>query len=65
MDKIKSAILKNWKTTLIGIAGGVPTIIHAYSVGGKTEAIMGIAILLIGLLSKDHDTTGIGTTSHK
>lgn len=61
----------NWKTTLAGLVAGIPTvvaaIVTAYQAGqfnGESfgEIALGIGMILVGALSKDHDTTG-GTPS--
>lgn len=47
--------MRNWKTTLIGLVGGLLT---AYSAGGLHDlkaAIPGAVLAIIGLFSKDFD----------
>lgn len=60
-------MITNWKTTLAGLAAGIPVgidaLVQAYNAGafnGKTGAQLAaaIGIVLIGLFSKDHDVTG-------
>jgi len=59
--------MKNWKTTVGGIIAGaalaVDPLVQAYNSGaftGKSGAqlIAAIAVVLIGVYSKDHDVTG-------
>ena len=62
---------KSWKTSLAGLLAGLPVaidaLIQAYNAGaftGKTgtQLLISIGIILIGLLSKDHNVTGTTPT---
>ncbi len=55
----------SWKTTTAGIVGGLVPIIDAASttvLQGKplnwTEIGIGVALVVLGALAKDHDKTG-------
>lgn len=54
--------MKNWKTTLIGILTGGGISIDAIVRQGFTEgwhqALIGLAIALLGLYAKDHNVSG-------
>lgn len=60
--------MKNWKTTLIGIATGLypfyQGVVDAYNNGffkNKTtlpEILLGLGLIIGGMLSKDHNVTG-------
>jgi hypothetical protein len=54
--------MKNWKTTLLGlIAGGgisIDAIIHQGLTGGWKQALLGVAVALIGAFAKDNNVTG-------
>ena len=52
---MKELLLKNWKTTLVGLFGAVPQLYQYYETGGKSMLITGIATILLGLLAKDYD----------
>ncbi len=63
--------MKNWKTTIAGLIAGVPlaadALFTAYSQGAFTgksgmQLFAAIGIILLGLISKDHNVTG-GTTT--
>lgn len=65
--------MKSWKTTLAGLAAGVPVaidaLVQAYNSGAFTDKsgvqlLAGIGLVLLGLVSKDHNVTG-GTTPNK
>ena len=61
--------MKNWKTSLAGILGGL-LITFGPAVGGRLQGdpsippitagnyLPGIAIAVLGAISKDHDMTG-------
>lgn len=60
---IKGAIMKNWKTTVSGIIGGLAFIINSvFGLQIPAEAILATTIFLIGLFAKDSNVTG-GTTA--
>lgn len=54
--------MKNWKTTLVGLLAGGTISIDAFINQGFTigwkQAVVGLAIALIGALAKDHNVTG-------
>lgn len=59
--------MKNYKTTLAGLVTGLPILIDAlvtaYNAGtftGKTgiQLSLSIGLVLLGVLSKDHNVTG-------
>jgi hypothetical protein len=59
--------MKSWKTTVAGLLAGIPVaidaLISAYNAGcftGKTgvQLWVGIAIVVLGVISKDHNVTG-------
>ena len=57
--------MKNWKTTLTGVGGGllisISALIQANSAGGKinwSAVGVGAIIAVLGLVSKDHNVTG-------
>jgi hypothetical protein len=59
--------MKNWKTTLAGLTVGLPVawdaIVQAYNAGAFTgksglQLVAAIGIVLLGLVSKDHNVTG-------
>lgn len=62
-------IAANWKTTLAGaITGGTISIDALIETGltkGWKQALVGLAIMLIGFFAKDGDTTGVGATATK
>ncbi len=58
---------RNWKTSAAGIIAGLPiamsAIVDAYNAGyftGKSgvQLAFSVGIVLLGILSKDHDVTG-------
>jgi len=57
-------MFKNWKTTLLGIIGGVPQLLAGSgfgAVGGHFDwhtFLSGLAVVGLGLVAKDHDVTG-------
>jgi hypothetical protein len=60
--------LKNWKTSLLGIAAGLPMLLHGAGVslghvgnGDWITFVQGLFVAALGLAAKDHDVTG-GTT---
>lgn len=62
-------ILANWKTTLAGIIGGVVTytvsMIQTGNAWDWKAWALGIVPVIIGFLSKDQSTTGIGIDATK
>ncbi len=61
---------KNWKTTLVGLTGGIPlatdAVLDAFKAGafdGQSgmQLVIAIVIVLLGALSKDHNVTGGST----
>ncbi len=60
--------MKNWKTTLLGLAGALATALIPVIQGKGFEpeplATAG-AIALLGFFAKDYDTTGTGYDAHK
>lgn len=59
--------MKNWKTTIAGLVTGVPiaidALITAFQAGAFTgksgvQLVAAIGIILLGLVTKDHDVTG-------
>lgn len=64
-----NTILANWKTTLAGLVGGIVTYTVTMIQSGnawdwKAWAIGAVPIVL-GFLSKDQSTTGIGSEATK
>jgi hypothetical protein len=60
--------MKNWKTTLLGLAGAVATALIPVIQGKGFEAeslAVAAALALLGFVSKDYDTTGAGYKAHK
>lgn len=56
---IRGSIMKNWKTTVSGIIGGVAFIVNSvFGLQLPTEAILVTTVFLIGLFAKDSDVTG-------
>jgi len=57
-------MFKNWKTTLLGIIGGVPQLLAGSGfgvVGGHFDwhtFLSGLAVVGLGLVAKDHNVTG-------
>jgi len=51
---------RNWKTTLAGILGGCAPIVQGYLTGTLTaeKCMFGVAIAILGVLSKDADKSG-------
>lgn len=59
---IQGAIMKNWKTTVAGIIGGLAFIVNSvFGLQIPTDAILATTVFLIGLFAKDSNVTG-GTT---
>lgn len=60
-------LFANWKTTLAGaITGGTISIDAFVQEGiskGWRQALIGLAIILIGIFAKDGDVTGIGASA--
>lgn len=61
--------MKSWKTTLAGFIAGIPigieALVQANNAGtftGKSgsQLAMAMGIVLLGLLSKDHNVSGTG-----
>jgi hypothetical protein len=54
--------MKNWKTTLTGLAiGGGYTFLSYLQQGLKArDAAIGVGFVILGALAKDFDVTGIG-----
>lgn len=59
--------MKNWKTSAAGLIAGLPiaidALVQAYNTGtfnGKSggQLALAIGLVLLGLLSKDHNVTG-------
>lgn len=53
-------MLKNWRTSLIGVIGGLPTIVTCLLNGDYQGAIGGAALMLVGFFAKDYSVTGAG-----
>ena len=58
---------KNWKTLLAGLITGIPPLLDAlltaYHAGyftdkSGTQLAMGVGLILLGVLAKDHNVTG-------
>lgn len=49
-------ILKNIKTSFVGSIAGLGFIVDGIQQGNWVMAISGLATMILGLLSKDHDT---------
>ena len=55
--------MKNWKTTVAGLAGGALT---AYAGGlDLTHVLLGLALAALGLVAKDKDVTGVGINAQR
>ena len=53
---IQGAIVKNWKTTVAGIVGGLAFIINSiFGLQIPSDAILATTIFVIGLFAKDSD----------
>lgn len=51
---ITGAVMKNWKTTVAGIIGGIAFIVNSvFGLQIPTDAILATTIFLIGLFAKD------------
>lgn len=56
---ISGLIMKNWKTTVAGVIGGLAFIINSvFGLQMPTEAILATTVFVIGLFAKDSDVTG-------
>lgn len=57
-------MIRNWKTTLLGlITGGsisIDAIIQQGITHGWKQALIGLGIILLGAFSKDHNISGTG-----
>lgn len=53
--------MKNWRTSLIGVLGGLPGVIQGLLEGNYTVAIQGALMMLLGFFAKDYAVTGSGT----
>jgi hypothetical protein len=58
--------MKNWKSTIAGvIAGAIPILQQAYSAIALNQPVIwglvafGVAIMALGVVSKDFDKTGV------
>ncbi len=53
-------MVKNWKTTLIGIGLGAGNLFLAYLSQGikPKDALLSVGIATLGAFAKDHDVTG-------
>lgn len=64
-----NTIIANWKTTLAGIIGGIVTytvtMIQSGNAWDWKAWAMGLVPVVIGFLSKDQGTTGIGADATK
>ena len=60
-------MFKNWRTTLLGaITGGsisIDAIIKDGLTNGWKQALVGVAVILIGLFAKDSAVTGNGVNA--
>jgi hypothetical protein len=56
VDKIKDYLVKNWKTTIVGVVGAICLQIPALA--PFKEQIVAFVVLLLGILAKDGDQTG-------
>ena len=61
--------MKNWRTSLVGLIGGLPLLIdalvQAYNSGYFTDKTgvqlwISIALIVLSLLAKDKNITGVG-----
>lgn len=52
-------ILKNWKTSLLGSIGGITLLLKGLATSDTTLVITGISTMLMGLLAKDGNVTGV------
>ena len=56
---IKINIMKNWKTTVIGILGGAAQIL-ALPINSWKDLVVPLVTVLIGVFAKDAGTSGKG-----
>ena len=52
--------MKNWRTSLIGVLGGLPGVIQGLLEGNYAVAAQGAMLMLLGFFAKDNAVTGIG-----
>ena len=52
-------ILKNWKTSLVGIVSGLPLLVEGIIVGDPVKITTALGAIFIGLLAKDSDKEGV------
>ena len=60
--------MKNPYTTIAGVAGGIGTVLTPVAQGQPidwTHIIIGCVLAILGVLSKDYNTTGNGSTATK
>lgn len=61
LEKAKDYILRNWKTTLIGILGAVLSRYIPNITPDQQAAIIAAVVAALGIFSKDADKTGTTT----
>lgn len=55
---IYGVIMKNWKTTISGVVGGVAYLVNAiFGLQIPSEAIIAVSLFLVGLFSQDAEKT--------
>lgn len=47
---------RNWKTTLVGIATGLPTIVLGIITKDYVKIAEGIGLVILGAVAKDYDS---------
>jgi hypothetical protein len=52
--------MKNWRTSLIGVLGGLPGVIQGLLEGDYPKAIQGVLFMVLGFVAKDYGVTGAG-----
>jgi hypothetical protein len=58
LDRVKDYVIRNWKTTLIGVLGAVLSRYIPDITEEQRQAILAAVVAGVGLFSKDGSTTG-------
>jgi hypothetical protein len=61
LGKFKDYVLRNWKTTLVGVISYL--IVQVPALVPYKEKVLAAAVALMGLLAKDGDKTGTTATA--
>ncbi len=51
--------MKNWKTSLGGLAAGIPVLIQGILTKDILKICTGIGMIIVGFVAKDHDKSGV------